>query len=190
MKWTEKAALSLSLCLTIVIIAVTITRAAGLHQHERLDTVWEIFWQTMSAEVGLIMTSLTAFRTLFVARCNNDERRPPRNSSELSWSFRSRKLLRRLFFPSTWRSRSTGESSSGRNEQKSQGQKKHLPAIPRGILTGVRTFIDGRGRTTMGASRMMQSTMATIADRQDSWPMSTKIQVRHEISSTSERVSG
>ncbi|KAF7507790.1 hypothetical protein GJ744_010091 [Endocarpon pusillum] len=136
------------------------------------------------------MTSLTGFRTLFVARSNNDERRPPRNSSERSWSFRSRKLPRRFFFLSTRRSRSAGQSSPGQNDQKSPGQKEHLPSIPRGILTGVRTFIDGRGRITMGASRMIQSTMATTDDWQDPWPMSTKIHVRHEISSTSERVRG
>lgn len=182
--------MSLSLCLTVVIIVATIIRAAGLHRAERLDTVWEIFWHTMSAEVGLIMTSLAAFRTLFVARGNNEERGPPRYSSERSWSFRSRQLLRRFFFPSTWRSKSTGQSSSGRNEQESRSEKKHLPPIPRGILTGVRTFIDGRGRTTMGASRMMQSAMTGLDHNEESWPTPTKIQVRHEISSTSVRVRG
>ncbi|KAG4437710.1 hypothetical protein IFR05_006793 [Cadophora sp. M221] len=75
----KKVAIGSSLCLTIVMIAVTIVRASGIRQGSVIDSVWETYWQVMSAEVGLIMTSATAFRTLFIARTASLERQRVQN---------------------------------------------------------------------------------------------------------------
>ena len=67
-----------------------------------------------------------------------------------------------------------------------------LPAIPRGTMTGVRTFINGRGKTVARASQMMQSQME---EEEDAVPLAgvggkhgRTISVQHDITSMSERV--
>lgn len=76
-RWTQKLALGLTLCLTIFLITITLVRASGLTYRGYVDNVWEIYLQFISAEVGLILTSLSAFRTLFVAH-------PVQNQPELA----------------------------------------------------------------------------------------------------------
>jgi hypothetical protein len=64
----QKLALSCSLCLTIIMIVVTVMRLVGLRRGRVLDVLWEIYWQFVAAEVGLILTAAAALRTLFVVR--------------------------------------------------------------------------------------------------------------------------
>jgi hypothetical protein len=172
-----------------LIITVTIIRASGLHHGESIDSVWETFWQMMSAEVGLIMTSITAFRTFFVAR-KNEQRQNRQGSDPKRWSSRSKKLLGRLLRPSSWRSRHTGETPGGDTGKAANGRAgamRDLPSVPRGTMTGIHTFIDGQGRTRMGLSQIMQSHASEETD--DSWPLNAQtIQVHHDISSKSEIV--
>jgi hypothetical protein len=171
-----------------VIVIVTVVRASGIHQGDKLDSVWETFWQMMSAEVGLIMTSITAFRAFFVARSNERGQQRPRSREQ--WSSKSRLLIRRLLTPSRWRQGGSSLTLGRSSGQVSRGNKaeKNLPSIPRATMTGIRTFINGQGSTKMGASQMMQSQVSE--DTEDSWPMSREIQVQYEISSNSERVRG
>ncbi|KAH8424779.1 uncharacterized protein LDX57_002522 [Aspergillus melleus] len=68
---TQKLILSCSLCLTIFIISFSITRAAGLVHNGAVDTTWAMFWHFIIAEVGVLVTSATAFRSFFVARKNS-----------------------------------------------------------------------------------------------------------------------
>jgi hypothetical protein len=75
-RWTQKVALAFSLCLTIVVIILTIVRAVGLYHADQFDSVWEVFWQMMAAEFGLIMTSVTASRAFLVARSNEKGPKP------------------------------------------------------------------------------------------------------------------
>ena len=89
---SQKIAISSSLCLTIVIIAVTIIRASGIRQETTIDSVWETYWQVISAEVGLIMTSATAFRTFFVARSAAQQRRRDQNRPRHEWTYRLGKI--------------------------------------------------------------------------------------------------
>jgi hypothetical protein len=172
-----------------VVISLTIIRASGLHHGDNIDSIWETFWQMMSAEVGLIMTSITAFRAFFVAR-NNEQRHHAQGSDPKRWTSRSKQLLRRLLAPSSWRSRHTSENSGGnfgKAASKHAGGMHHLPSIPRGTMTGIRTFIDGQGHTRLGMSQMMRSHASEETD--DSWPSNAQtIHVQHDISSKSERV--
>ncbi|KAI9042819.1 uncharacterized protein KD926_004884 [Aspergillus affinis] len=67
----QKLILSCSLCLTIFIIGFSIIRAAGLVHNGAVDTTWAMFWHFIIAEVGVLVTSATAFRSFFVARKNS-----------------------------------------------------------------------------------------------------------------------
>lgn len=89
---SQKIAISSSLCLTIVIIAVTIIRASGIRQGTTIDSVWETYWQVISAEVGLIMTSATAFRTFYVARSVAQQRQRDQNQPRHEWTHRLGKI--------------------------------------------------------------------------------------------------
>ncbi|KAG9241619.1 hypothetical protein BJ878DRAFT_395507, partial [Calycina marina] len=67
--WLQKFTLAISLCLTIVLIVITIIRATGLRRGgDTIDSQWEIYWQIISAEVGIILTTVTTFRSFFVSR--------------------------------------------------------------------------------------------------------------------------
>ena len=74
-RWTQKLALACSLCLTVVTITFTITRASGIKFRGRLDAIWEVFFQTIAAEIGMILTAVSAFRELFVSRAKGREKR-------------------------------------------------------------------------------------------------------------------
>ncbi len=55
-RWTQKIAVGCSLCLTVVMITLTIIRASGLRYGNTIDSVWEVYWQIMSAEYVLSRT--------------------------------------------------------------------------------------------------------------------------------------
>jgi hypothetical protein len=65
----QKVALACSLCLTFVIIALTIVRASRLRHWSGVpDPTWAAYWCFIPALMGLILTSATALRALFVSR--------------------------------------------------------------------------------------------------------------------------
>lgn len=191
-RWTQKAALAMSLCLTVVMIVVTIIRVSGVLLGDIVDDVWESYWLILSAEVGIIMTAVTAFRTFFVARSKRQRGQSP--GERTHWYDRSKRLLHRTFSPSRWRFKS-GEQSSIGHEAEQNNQHvfmEALPNLPRAHMTGVRTFIDAHGRT-MNDSRIMQSQMTQGDD--EIWPLRLAehnghaIRVQHDTSSHSVRVS-
>jgi len=51
-----------------MLIIFTTIRVSGLENHGQVDPIWLTFWQLLSAGIGLILTAMTAFRTLCVAR--------------------------------------------------------------------------------------------------------------------------
>jgi hypothetical protein len=173
-KWTQKLALSLSLCLTIVLIAVTLIRASGLAAvvNGSIDAVWESYWQYISAEVGLILSTATAFRAFFVSR---NIRVKKDGRFHVSWYTTTMRRLR-SFVPSNWRSTGSGsgpqqwsqsEDSPGPDWESSEA----LPQIPRPTMTGVRTFIRGQGKTRLAPSQIMVSQTLEIDEE---WPLTNK----------------
>ncbi|MCJ1249377.1 hypothetical protein MMC30_006600 [Trapelia coarctata] len=133
------------------------------------------------------MTAGTAFRSFFVSRAS--QKRGRLSGGSPTWSYRSKRLLPQVMSPSTWRSKSKGQSS---------GEFENLPfddlaGIPRAHMTGVRTFINGQGKTTH-ASRMMQNKLDTGDD--EVWPLRKQgetrpgIRVEHHFSSKIERAPG
>jgi hypothetical protein len=165
-------ALSSCLCLTILTIICTITRAAGIRSPTSTDSVpsedsvWEIYWALIAANVALTMTSATAFRIFFVQ--SSKEKVQGSSGHVATWFVKVRQLLRSTF---TSRSRRSKPSADGFQEGNPLGDDVHLSLqIPRGTMTGVRTFIKGQGKTTGGPSQVMHSMLED--ENEDSWPLS------------------
>ena len=185
----QKIVLSASLCMTILTIICTITRIAGIqigHTIRSLDSVWEIYWQFVAANVALTMTAATAFRTFFISRVKDRRMLSPRSKD--SWYTKSKRLLWSAFSLRSWRSQPQAEhSGSGGN---SDGALELENQIPHGTMTGVRTFINGHGRTKLQNSRTLGSTVD--GDYEDLHPLhehtqsTREITVQHDVVFTSE----
>lgn len=182
----------MSLCLIVVMTILTIIRVSGVVLGDKVDGVWESYWLILNAEVGIIMTAVTAFRTFFVARSKQRRGQSPGERSH--WYDQSKRLLLRTFSITRWRSKSGEESSRGykahQNDQDLFVQA--LPNVPRAHMTGVRTFIDAQGRT-MNGSGSLQGQMTQ--EDHGIWPLHKSernrygIRVQHDLSSHSRRVS-
>jgi hypothetical protein len=123
----KKIYLTLSLCLTVILIIVTIIRASGLVNKGKLDTTWEIFWQIMSAEIGIMIATATTFRALFVAQ-----------KTEKGAGSKPRPMLGSTT-PKTL-SRRKSQDSSYEEDIEAGNQLANLPRP----LPGVHTSIEGR----------------------------------------------
>ncbi|KAF7876780.1 hypothetical protein EAF04_001863 [Stromatinia cepivora] len=170
-KWTQKIMLAMSLCLTIILTIVAIIRVYGLQFHGKVDQIWEIYWLIIGAEVGVILTSATAFRTFFVARSNNKLVQSPHGG--LRWYYKSRQTLKRLMNLASWRSKSNVREG-GYEQYGEEGRVKmnDLPSIPRAHMTGVRTFIDGKGKS-QDVSQLLRSEVIHV-DSEVSWDEASK----------------
>ena len=175
MIWTQKIALSSCLCLTILTIICTITRISGIHTGRTvpsIDSVWGTYWQYVAANVALTMTAATAFRTFFVVRKDGVQNLPAYRNS---WYTRGKLLLQSAsrFLSILSRPRSSRSKSKTNSAEADENANDFLELrheIPRGTMTGVRTFISGQGKTTAGHSRIME-TMAE-GEFEDTWPLS------------------
>ncbi len=78
-------------------IIFTVIRAGGLDWQDKLDVVWEVYFQIVAAEVGLILVSITAFRALFVSRAAREQHSPQKHPSLLG---KSKDILRKVLDPS------------------------------------------------------------------------------------------
>ncbi|KAF5869940.1 uncharacterized protein Bfra_010085 [Botrytis fragariae] len=138
--------------------------------------------------IGLILITGTAFRALFVSRNQKVMGpQPPVYSSKIF--SRTKVLLRLIATPKKWRTRRTSEAS-GAIDSASACHEMHgmmaLPVIERGIITGIRTFINGRS----SALRVSQVIKSPVEQEEDGWPLNEQqqsITVQHKIWTTSER---
>ena len=142
-QWSQKLALASTLCLTILTIMCTITRVAGVRtssNNSSLDTVWQTYWQFITADIALTMTAATAFRTFFTSRHDKEEHRSESSRSWLGQGWRAFKLV---LSPRSWRK----NRSALQAVEDAPTQRIGLPLIEeRATMTGMRTFIDNQGR--------------------------------------------
>ena len=142
-KLGQKAALACTLCLTAVVIMFTLTRAGGLVWLGSIDGVWEVFFQVVPAELGLILVSMTSFRALFVSRAARNQHSPQKGPSV--W-VRTRCLLRNLVDPRRWMSKYSKDTTGGqRDDTMKGGFSGQFPSIPGATMTGIQTFINCQG---------------------------------------------
>ena len=138
-------------------IAVTLTRASGLVKDHTIDATWEVFWQYMSAQVGLILSTATAFRTFFVAR----SRRSPEVTNHAAWYRNLLQRLTQMLGSTRWthgrnpKSPSSPNTSNDSNEHSEEMMA--LPQIPQPTMTGIRTYIRGIGKRAWTPSQIMAS---------------------------------
>lgn len=142
-RWPQKLVLASTLCLTVLTIMCTITRVAGVRtssSNASLDTVWQTYWQFITADVALTMTAATAFRTFFVSR--HQERAARGQKSKPSWLGGCWQLCKTVLNRRSWRTKSSGFP----NSDESRTPRMELPRIEeRATMTGIRTFINHQG---------------------------------------------
>ena len=180
-------------------ITTTIIRVSGLKggPDGTLDSGWEVYWQIVSAEVGIAMTAVTAFRSMLV-----NHRSASRASSERYRGVRG--VIKKLGSWPSWLSTSRS-GSAYTDEQRRARPLDDLPKVERGTLTGIRTFIEGQGTgrgqgfervDTRRSSPEIQ--LQTLAE-EENWPLpkaavrepprARAIEVRQEVWRSSESVS-
>lgn len=164
----QKFALACSLCLTVIVVIFTVTRASGLEWQGKLDVLWEVYFQIVAAEVGLILVSMTAFRALFVSRTARNQESPPKYP--YLWE-KSKLALRKLLDPRQWMTKNSKIRAGGqKHNNTSDGFAGKLPSIPGAAMTGMSTFINHQGETVKSDIERSTSTLSTEAN-QDTWPL-------------------
>lgn len=169
-KAIQKLTLACSLCLTVVVVIFTVTRASGLEWHDKLDVLWEVYFQIVAAEVGLILVAMTAFRALFVSRTARNQDSPPKQPS--FW-VKSKPALRRLLDPRRWMSNRAKNTTGGgqKHDTTKDGFNGGLPSIPGAAMTGISTFIHHQGEAVESETEVSTHSSSTDASR-DTWPFS------------------
>lgn len=131
-----KIGLGVFLCLSLFMLTCSITRAAGMYYQGTLDVPWQVFWLHAEACVGVLMASITVYRSVLIG------------STKASGSFR--RFLDRVIQMRT-------------SEHLSNPQQRTMPAklgwfllskIPNATLTGLVTLLghpdheSEKGKTT------------------------------------------
>ena len=146
-KWSQKLTLACSLCLTVIVVIFTVTRASGLEWQDKLDVLWEVYFQIVAAEVGLILASTTAFRALFVSRAARTHHSPQDHPSS-SLLLKSKTVLKQLLDPRQWmstRSKTTARAHTHDSEISKHGVVGGLPSIPGATMIRINTYINHPG---------------------------------------------
>lgn len=97
-------------------------RVTGLGLEEPYDLNWADFWLEIEACVGVLMVSITAFRTIFVSNTSKANRE-------------------RVARP--WYSSTVERLRARKRPNSDDPVTQNLPAIPSATMTGMRTFIAG-----------------------------------------------
>lgn len=137
----------LSLGLTVFLVAITIIRVSGMlakgtynetslsQQTKFLDFIWVSYWSLLSAEVAVFMAAALSFRSFFVARHNNKNRRDQARrffAESFARGFNRKRIL---------------DLADIENDANAPS------VIPQAHLVGVRTSIDGQGRSGVDANK-------------------------------------
>ena len=122
----QKLVLGIFLSLNLFMAITASIRVSGLKFRGTVDEVWLNLWQQNEACIAVIMISLTAFRSVFVA---SESSRARRERAKKPWYSSTIAAIRR------------NKAKRGSDEEAIQG----LPSIPSATLTGMRTFIQGGG---------------------------------------------
>lgn len=142
------------------------TRASGLVWHNKLDVVWGIYFQTVAAEISVILAAMTAFRAIFVSRTapNQDS---PRNRPSVG--IESKFAMRRLLDPRRWMSNHPREMARiQKHDIREYEVNRRFPSIPGAAMTGMQTFIDHQGEATRSEIEPTSDSISTEANHDTS----------------------
>ncbi|KAF2475929.1 uncharacterized protein BDR25DRAFT_253574 [Lindgomyces ingoldianus] len=144
MRLITKIGLGVFLCLSVFMIACSIIRASGLYYGNALDYPWQVFWLHAEACIGVIMGSITVYRSTLVG------------SNEVSDKLHS--YFARIFGRGP--SHHAHTPDSGENEKGVEWKRRLGIKIPGATLTGLRTMF--------GADKAKATTKSSSALSQDS----------------------
>lgn len=166
----QKLILGATLCLSIVMIIIAIIRMSKFRiASTKIDIIWDVFWEQVEACMAVIMVSISAFRSFFVAH---------------ETRLRENQIRNRPWYMSK---QNTSRSAYRRRKLQSESEEMdQLPEIPRATMTGMRTFIDrGKINTESQFSSVGTEDATTLADDDNA----QKIKVNYTISTDSHDVS-
>ncbi|KAL8637846.1 MAG: hypothetical protein Q9228_004931 [Teloschistes exilis] len=172
LRWRQKVPLVFSLCLTGIVILVSITRVAGIKRGG--DKAWQTYFLIVSAEIGVILASISTYRAFYVSRRRTDDNRAGKSRGHQKYRFLPNRRTIKLFFASSPRPSTPREGSSAEDKWQDESERHpvgSLPQIPSAHLTGMRTFIEGHGQW-IDSSRVMGS--QGIEEVDDDWPLRRK----------------
>ncbi|KAL8769106.1 MAG: hypothetical protein Q9194_005537 [Teloschistes cf. exilis] len=172
LRWRQKVPLVFSLCLTGIVILVSITRVAGIKRGG--DKAWQTYFLIVSAEIGVMLASISTYRAFYVSRRRTDDNRAGKSRGHQKYRFLPNRRTIKLFFASSPRPSTPREGSSAEDKWQDESERHpvgSLPQIPSAHLTGMRTFIEGHGQW-IDSSRVMGS--QGIEEVDDDWPLRRK----------------
>lgn len=155
-------------------------RISGLSYYKTVDAAWETFWQYVSASIGLTMTSVAAFRSLFISH-RVSHRQQETSDLEFLWLLynKAKKALRRTLSIQSWRAKAWNSRDNDARESSDAYRGIDLVKIERGTITGLRTFIRQCHRTPATPSQIMYSqTGIEIDDYRETWTSPDKVAIR------------
>lgn len=161
----------------------TIMRISGLSYYNTVDATWETFWQYVSASVGLIMTSIAAFRSLFISHHVSHRQQETSDIENFCLLYaRIRQALKRALSTQYWNFRVRHSKNSDTGERSSTDQAIDLGKIERGTITGLRTFIHQYRTPTTQSQVMYSQTGKEVDDQKETWPLPDKVVVKGHAS--------
>lgn len=127
MKRRQKLGLGILLCSNILLVVLACLELSGLRYHDTFDVTWAYFTEQLQISAGVLVFSLTAFRSLFTTE------KPKFVAREIKSWYSPVRLLR---------GPTKEDIRYGRNQ-------RILPSIPSATLTSVRAFIRRGRRQTL-----------------------------------------
>ena len=146
-------------------------RISGLTYYKAVDAAWEAFWQYVSASIGLALTSVAAFRSLFISH-RVSHRQQESSDFRYLWLVykKGKQALQRLLSVESWRTRAWYLRDKDETDGFDTHQGVDLGKIERGTITGLRTFIHQYQRTPATPSQVMCShTGIEVDDYRETW---------------------
>ena len=149
----------------------TIMRISGLVYYNTVDAAWETFWQYVSASIGLTLTSIAAFRSLFVSHHISHRQQETSDLRFLRLLYaKVKQALSRTFSIQLWRTRAWYSKNSDSSQTGNADRRMDLGNIERGTITGLQTFIHQYQRTPATASQVMYSqTGKEVDEYEETW---------------------
>ena len=109
-------------------IVFTIIRVSGIRYRGNIDATWEMLWQTLAAEIGLILSAVSVFRALYVSRAKGHRRQCHDEPRSLSW-WTSREGHSSVLAPRSWYRRFLTRKLESQQEIEEMSLV-NLPAVP------------------------------------------------------------
>jgi hypothetical protein len=135
----NKIGLGIFLCLSLVMLGCSITRAAGTYYNNTMDTPWQVFWLHAEACIGILMASITVYRSVLI------------NSSKISTKVQK-------FVDKILRLRSSDSPLEPENlTKRARFGRFLLLKIPSATLTGLATLLADTEHT-----HGMENNMSTV----------------------------